>query len=756
MSFLCRATILGLLVLQLVGQAALAQPVVVPSAPQQQPAQAQPDAAIGTLLAILKDPTAREELVRRLEATNVQPAATSAPAEPDVVAGAVSAVEDRANVVADVLLASAHALGGLPDAASWLRARASDPRSIAIVSEVLRRLAFVFAIGGGLAAVAHLFVRHYRPRLVARDGTGLALRVTLAVLRVGVELVPLLLFVTAVALAGALVDFSFMARLVANQIMIAITLARGLAALRRGLLHPLSGPGRLIPVGDEQARELTAWGRWIGNSAIYGYFVLRIGLILGLPWELFGLLEHLLFLAVTAMVVALILRLRGAVRDELLHLHQRVGKRGWTRLVPLRRLADHWHVIAIALVVIYFTVWALHLPNGFRSLLVSTAATLVVVLLARLCVMVLSDGKPKPVAAGPVEDAEELESPAEVTEPGLAWRRVLRFAIDTATLAALVVIWVPGLRDWLRGPEGVDLLTALLRIGVVVAFMVAVWLIGRRRLESYVAATDADGNPRHSRRARTIAVIANNALLVALLTFGGFFALAQLGVDTRPLLAGAGVIGIAVGFGAQKLVQDIITGLFILLGDTVRVGDVVDLGVKSGAVEAMSMRTITLRDYNGALHNVPYSAITVVTNMTKDYAYAVFDTSVAYEEDVDRVMDALRDVDRQLRREWPFRRIMLEPIQIDGLDQFGPSANVIKSRIKVRAGEQWRVSREFNRRVKKRFDELGIDMPFPRQIVRFGADSDGRTPRLSVELRRRELLGGADQGGTNAKATGAG
>jgi small conductance mechanosensitive channel len=495
-------------------------------------------------------------------------------------------------------------------------------------------------------------------------------------------------------------------------------LARTLAAIRRGLLYPLVGPGRLLPVGDRLARELNGWARWIGNFGIYGFFALRIGLLLGMPWELFGLLEHLLFLTITILAVILVLRLREPVRAELLLVRERMGKRGWARVLPMRRMAQHWHLIAIALIAVHFLVWALHLPNGFRTLLISSIATVVVVLIARGCIMMLSGGD-EDAPTGGAEDEQALETPAEVTSPGIGWRRVLRIAIDSLTVIALMIVWVPGLRQWLRGPDGADLLAALLRIALVIACVAGVWLLARKRLEGYVAATDKDGSPRHSRRARTVAVIANNALLVVLLAFSGFFALSQLGVNTAPLLAGAGVVGIAVGFGAQTLVKDVITGLFILLGDTVRVGDVVDLGVKAGGVEAMSLRTITLRDYNGALHSVPYSAITVVSNMTKDYAYATFDTAVDYSEDPDRLMDVLRDIDRQLRREWPFRRIMLEPIQIDGLDRFGPEGIAIKSRVKVRAGEQWRVAREFNRRLKKRFDELGIDVPFPRQKISY-------------------------------------
>ena len=146
--------------------------------------------------------------------------------------------------------------------------------------------------------------------------------------------------------------------------------------------------------------------------------------------------------------------------------------------------------------------------------------------------------------------------------------------------------------------------------------------------------------------------------------------LSELGVNANALLAGAGVVGLAVGFGAQTLVKDLITGLFILVGDTVRVGDVVDLGGRAGVVEAISMRTITLRAYNGDVHTIPYSSIDVVTNMTKDFSFYVFDLVVAYKEDVDRVIEVLREIDSQLRREWPYRRLMLEPLEIAGVDAF--------------------------------------------------------------------------------------
>ena len=232
--------------------------------------------------------------------------------------------------------------------------------------------------------------------------------------------------------------------------------------------------------------------------------------------------------------------------------------------------------------------------------------------------------------------------------------------------------------------------------------------------------------------------MARNLMVTLLITVGIIEVLSVVGVNANALLAGAGVVGLAVGFGAQTLVKDLITGMFILLGDTVRVGDVVDLGGKSGVVEAISMRTITLRAYNGDVHTVPYSSIDVVTNMTKDFSYYVLDVPVAYKEDVDRVVEVLKGIDGQLRREWPYRRLILEPIEIAGVDAFRDSAVIVKARTKVRAGEQWKVGREFNRRIKQCFDEQGIEIPFPHQKLLFADDKRSAGIAALVERSRRQ------------------
>lgn len=145
------------------------------------------------------------------------------------------------------------------------------------------------------------------------------------------------------------------------------------------------------------------------------------------------------------------------------------------------------------------------------------------------------------------------------------------------------------------------------------------------------------------------------------------------------------------------------------------------------------MRAVTLRGYDGAVHTIPYSSIDVVTNLTKDFSFWVFDLGIAYRENVDEVIALLRELDEQIRREWPWRRIILAPLEIAGLDRFADSAVVVKARIKTRPGEQWRVGREMQRRIKIAFDARGIEIPFPHQTIYFGRDKEGAAPPLVVE-----------------------
>jgi small conductance mechanosensitive channel len=186
-------------------------------------------------------------------------------------------------------------------------------------------------------------------------------------------------------------------------------------------------------------------------------------------------------------------------------------------------------------------------------------------------------------------------------------------------------------------------------------------------------------------------------------------------VDLKPLLAAAGLGGLAVGFGAQSLVKDLIAGFFILWEDSVRIGDVVEVAGVAGLVEEVELRTIKLRDVSGNLHVVPNGVIDKVKNLTKDYSYSVFDIGVAYREDPDDVMEVLQEIAGDVQRDSRFAHDILEPLEMLGVDQFKDSAVMIKCRIKTEPHKQWRVGREMNRRIRNTFKAKGIEIPFPYQ-----------------------------------------
>jgi small conductance mechanosensitive channel len=211
----------------------------------------------------------------------------------------------------------------------------------------------------------------------------------------------------------------------------------------------------------------------------------------------------------------------------------------------------------------------------------------------------------------------------------------------------------------------------------------------------------------------------------------GTMILKELGFSIGPLLAGAGIAGLAIGFGAQNLVRDILSGLFIIVENQVRVGDVAILNGTGGLVEAVNLRTTVLRGTDGTVHIFPNGAITTVSNMTHGFAYYVFEVAVSYKEDVDRVFAVLREIGSQIAQEEPYKSMILEPIEILGLDKIDGASLVIKARIKTQPIKQWDVGREMNRRIKKRFDQEGIEIPFPAHSIYFG----NKTTPLDINIK---------------------
>ncbi len=239
-----------------------------------------------------------------------------------------------------------------------------------------------------------------------------------------------------------------------------------------------------------------------------------------------------------------------------------------------------------------------------------------------------------------------------------------------------------------------------------------------RRLQTFIEGNFPDQG--QMQRANTLTNVLGDLVWVLIAIVGIMTIMSQLGINLGPLLVAAGVGGIAIGFGAQSLVKDVISGFFILLEDQIRVNDVVAIAGVNGLVEDVGLRTISLRDLSGNVHVVPNGTINTVTNMTKDYSRYVFNIGVAYREDVDEVMKIVKEIARTLQEDPVFGPDILEPLEMLGVDQFADSAVMIKCRITTKPIRQWAVGREMNRRIKKTFDARGIEIPFPHRTLYWG------------------------------------
>ncbi len=239
----------------------------------------------------------------------------------------------------------------------------------------------------------------------------------------------------------------------------------------------------------------------------------------------------------------------------------------------------------------------------------------------------------------------------------------------------------------------------------------------RRSLEEGEPASESE------KRIETITRLVKQGALLILWVTVLLVILKEFGVDIAPVIASAGIVGLAIGFGAQNLVRDIISGFFIILENQVRVGDVAIINNTGGLVEKINFRTVVLRDLGGVVHVFPNGTITTLSNMTNEWSAYVFDIGVAYKEDTDKVIAVLKEVGEQMLADGEFGRMMMEEPEIFGVDKFGDSAVVIKGRIKTRPIRQWAVGREFLRRVKYAFDEKDIEIPFPHRSVYFGEKS---------------------------------
>jgi len=268
----------------------------------------------------------------------------------------------------------------------------------------------------------------------------------------------------------------------------------------------------------------------------------------------------------------------------------------------------------------------------------------------------------------------------------------------------------------------------------ILAYRAAKYLIDR----SAARLAERTKDEELKKREATLAKVISHLVLAVILIVTVITVLGQLGVDVGPVLAAVGVVGLAIGFGAQTLVKDVITGFFILLENQARTGDVISAGGVAGVAESINLRMIVLRDLNGNVHFIPHSQIGVLTNMTKEFSRLVVDVGVAYREDVDEVMRVLKEVGDGLAADPQFKDNITGPYEIMGVEQFADSAVVIRTRITTKPLQQFTTARELRRRIKKAFDANNIEIPFPHLTMYMGVPKQGEAAPMVVKMEKGE------------------
>jgi small-conductance mechanosensitive channel len=540
-------------------------------------------------------------------------------------------------------------------------------------------------------------------------------RVPLVLARLLLDLIPVLGFlvaghvVTASAIGG-----QASARLVMLAVVDSYALCIALLGVARMLLSPRASRLRLFRLPDTLATYLMHWTRRLIVIAVFGYVIAEVGLLLGLTDVAYEGLQKTTGFVLHTCLAIIVLQKRRAVRRRL---RAPPGATGPTARMR-NALASVWHWIALFFIVAIWLVWAVEIRDGFTRLLHFCIVTAVLLIGARL-VLILLDGSLDRALSVPPETAVRypgLEARLRLYHPALS--ALLRAIVYLLGALALLQLYGFGALTWFGESElGQRIASALGTLTVTLLLAFAGWEAANAAIQRHLAKLAKEQQVARSARLRTLLPLLRSALLITILVFAGLTVLSEIGINIAPLLAGAGIIGVAVGFGSQKLVQDFITGIFLLLENAMQVGDTVTVGGLTGTVENLSVRTIRLRAGDGSMYIIPFSAVTTVTNANRGLGNAPISVTVDYDEDTDRVAAVLTEIVAGMRADPGFGGKMLSDLQLWGVDKVdGAEATIVGQMVCTDSG-RWSVQREFNRRMKKRFQELGIRLYNPMRSI---------------------------------------
>lgn len=710
------------------------------AAPSAAPEHAAPSAETArsgaeALIRILEDPDARDAMIRYLKEGGAAQADTSTPAPaaqaPDAAttaetpigaaAGADEAVAEKQPDHLAVRIAQA-SQGLVKEAGIYLdritRSLSSLPRALTYASganwEQINDLLIQLAILVAATVILLYILRRLSDRFFARmaEGaeTGTILRRTmLLLLRAGLELVIVgLCFGVGYAVAISYGQVRGQVELVESLFLNAFFFVQIAKVSLRFALSPQFSALRLVPLDDAQALY---WRRWlfaIVNVLGYGTMVATPLVSRYISFVLADSLRMILVLLSVGMAIFAILRNRLATRQRISAYAEAQTNMFTTGMVEVA--ARTWHLVAIFYVLLLLSVWLSRPIDATTFMMRATALSVLSVMIGTLVSLALT----RAIAGG-----IRLPGGAHTTLPLLERRlntfiprilSLLRLGVFVGVVVSILHVWgAVDAQGWFRSNDGRNFLGGTASAGIVLLVGFLIWL-------AVMSWVDLKLNPRGrlpTSREKTLFGLFRNAFSIVLVVMIALLTLSELGVNIGPLIAGAGVFGLAISFGSQKLVQDIINGAFIQFENAMNEGDVVTLGGVTGTVENLTIRSVRLRDIDGTAHVIPFSTVDRIANFMRGYAYHVAAIGVAYDSDIGQVKKAMETAFERLKKEEIGVQI-LEPLEMHGITTFGDSAITVRARIKTVPGSQWAVGRAYNEKIKAVFDEEGIEIPFPQ------------------------------------------
>ncbi|MEM5436278.1 mechanosensitive ion channel domain-containing protein [Paraburkholderia diazotrophica] len=539
-------------------------------------------------------------------------------------------------------------------------------------------------------------------------------RLPSAALQLCVRMLPLVAFVAAAsALMSFFTDDGTIQDDALNGLIDLYVICRAIVIAAGFFLQP-DAPGlRLLRLPDSWALFMQRWVVRIVSVIGVGGALIQISTALGLSDAAHLPLVKLLALVGHVMVSIMILQCRAPIAALVL---ERTSESQRPMKLLAHGLIDMWAGVAVFVVMALWFVWALDVHNGYRTLLHLGGLSLIVLVAARIVSIVVFG------ALGRLFHVEEGKSRSLLHQHAYRYypliRRIVSTAIAVVTVLVLLQVWGIGVWQFFRpGAIGHRLTSALITICVAAVIALIVWEVANVSVEKRLDQWTKSGDLVRAARLRTLVPMLRTALFVVIAIVVVLTGLSELGVNTAPLLASASIFGVALGFGSQKLVQDFITGIFLLMENAMQVGDWVTLAGVSGTVEYLSIRTVRLRGGDGSLYTVPFSSVSTVNNTNRGLGNAAVKVSIAYGQDVDLAIATLKEIGAALREDDKFKDGILSDFSFWGVDAVDGASVTLVGQIQCRDSARWPVQREFNRRIFEAFREKGIEISNPQRNV---------------------------------------